>query len=137
MLVNLTPHPITIYPTDCPDRIERGSVSPRLTIHPSGRHPTARVGEVSLGTAMSVPARDRPGSDEMVDVEYVEYATAAGTVHPLPPPGGERTWYIVSLVVAIQQTYGGYGRSDLLVPYREVRDLSGAVVGCRQLARPV
>lgn len=69
MIVNLTPHPLHIYPNDCPDRIE---------------------------------------------------------------PDPARTYYVVPLVVAL----AARGRSDLLVPYRDVRTLSGSVIGCRQLAQP-
>ena len=44
------------------------------------------------------------------------------------------TWYMVSLALALSQA--GY-RPDLLVPYREVRNREGTIIGCRSLARPV
>jgi hypothetical protein len=62
-------------------------------------------------------------------VEMVEF----GHAHDLPPKrDGVR--YIVSLVVAISLADR---RSDLLVPYREVRNSTGTVIGCRSLAQPV
>ncbi|MEV5350405.1 hypothetical protein [Streptomyces achromogenes] len=61
--------------------------------------------------------------------ELVEY----GHAHDLPP-ARDGLRYIVSLVVALALTDR---RGDLLVPYREVRDASGTVIGCRQFAQPV
>lgn len=132
MIVNLTPHPIVIYPPNTPDHIEPGSVEPVLTIEPSPDHKPARIGMIELGTqyeGLGVP------------VEDVEYASHGGLEHPLPSVqsddrGRPVVWYAVSLVVALQQTYI-YRRPDLLVPHREVRNLAGSVIGCRQLARPV
>ena len=48
------------------------------------------------------------------------------------PPHIEGTWYIVSLPCALVAP-----RADFLVPYDEVRDDAGRIVGCRLLARPV
>ena len=48
------------------------------------------------------------------------------------PPKVEGTWYIVSLPVALVAP-----RADFLVPYDEVRDDNGRIIGCRLLARPV
>ena len=120
MIVNLTPHPIRLYPVDAPDIIDIGEQGPyRIDeIPPDGK--PARIAMIDLGT---VPLR---GCD--ASVEYVEY----GHVDGLPEPESD-TWYIVSLPVALAATY----RADLLVPYREVRNGDGTVVGCRQLARPV
>lgn len=131
MIVNLTPHPLRIYPNDCPDRIEEGAVEPLFTVAPSGQ--TARLAEETLGTWFSdcfdhmVPAE----SFTMVHVEGVNY----GSIYGLPEPDGNipaRTFYVVPLVVAL----AARGRSDLLVPYRDVRSMSGTVLGCRQLAQP-
>jgi hypothetical protein len=127
MLVNLTPHPIKIYAADTPDRIDVADHSP-LWVLPVADQPPARIGEIPLGTNLFI------GFDR-IPVEYVEYTSHGGLVHPLPEPDPE-VWFVVSLVVAMQQTYV-YNRPDLLVPYREVRNLDGTVVGCRQLARPV
>ena len=142
MLINLTPHMIRIYPPSCPDNIEVAEVAPLVCIYPTA--PSARIGEISLGTVTHVPTGTgptiAPSGDSAegltVPVEYVEYAAHGGLVNPLPEHQ-EGVWLIVSLVVAIQQVYVYGKRSDLLVPYREVRNMSGTVVGCRQLARPV
>jgi hypothetical protein len=126
-LVNLTPHPIRIYPIDTPDRIDPADHEPILVLPPSPDHPPARLGQIDLGTqnlGLGVP------------VEYVEFVPHGGTVNPLP----ERldgTWYVVALVVAIALAYRPNGRGDLLVPYLEVRNLEGTMIGCKMLARPV
>ncbi len=126
MLVNLTPHPIRIYPPETPDHINPHQFAASWTL-PATERP-ARFGQVDLGTNWL------DGCD--VPVEYVEYARL---VNPLPEenPG---TWYVVPLVVALVLAYGGSlinTRGDLLVPYREVRNEEGTVIGCRGLARPV
>jgi hypothetical protein len=139
MIVNLTPHPLHIYPSNCPDRIEFGDVNPDFTVAPSGQ--IARLAEEALGTWF-VDAFDYEGTSPeqsltAISVEGVDY----GSVYGLPPLDTEatdvnlrpRTYYVVSLVVAL----AARNRPDLLVPYREVRTIAGTVVGCRQLARPV
>ncbi|WP_431881835.1 hypothetical protein [Micromonospora chalcea] len=128
MLVNLTPHPIRIYGWSVPDRIDPGQHAPLLTLEPSGT--VARIGQIDLGTQylLHCPA----------PVEFVEFRHANG----LPPrptknsPEWENptAWYVVSLALALSEA--GH-RPDLLVPYQEVRNLEGAVVGCRSLAHPV
>lgn len=132
MIVNLTPHPLHIYPADCPDRIEDGAVEPLFSVAPSGK--TARLVENSLGTWFTLAFDGQVPAESFtaVPVEGVEY----GHIDGLPVPDGyetPRTWYVVPLVVALAAP----GRSDLLVPYRDVRNINGTVVGCRQLARPV
>lgn len=140
MLINLTPHLIRIYPPDCPDSIDPNEVQPLAGIYPSGE--SARIGEIPLGTVMRVPvgtgwpAAPLADGELSVPVEYVEYTAHGGLVKPLPEEQKD-VWLIVSLVVAIQQVYIFGKRSDLLVPYREVRNMSGTVIGCRQLAKPV
>jgi hypothetical protein len=134
LILNLTPHPLHIYPSNCPDRIEFGDVEPDFTVAPSGR--IARLAEETLGTGFT-EAFDMEGTTPAqsltsIAVEYVNY----GSVYGLPAPDGNdppRTFYVVALVVAL----AARNRSDLLVPYRDVRTMAGTVVGCRQLARPV
>jgi hypothetical protein len=125
-VLNLTPHPIRIYPLDTPARINPDLWTPTLVIGTSGM--VARIGEIDLGTQH---LRGCP-----VPVEYIEYRHANGL-----PPGPKRdtpewehpaNWYVVSLALALASE-----RHDLLVPYSEVRNLEGTVVGCRLLARPV
>jgi hypothetical protein len=132
MIVNLTPHPVRIYPPDAPDRLDPTEWQPTVEL-PVADQPPARIGEQTLGTASYIGG---------VPIEYVEYAPHGGTVHPLPAVqkdhrGSVSVFYVVSLVVGLVMTYGGHNRPDLLVPYREVRNLAGTVIGCRQLARPV
>jgi len=128
MLVNLTPHPIRIYGWDIPDRIDPAEYEPAHVIEPSGD--VARIGEIELGT------QTLRGCDARV--EFVEYRHANG----LPPKyenfDTNTTWYIVSLALALSMAGEGPGhRNDLLVPFREIRNLDGAVIGCRSLALPV
>lgn len=137
MIVNLTPHPLNLYPLDCPDRIEEGAVEPLFTVAPSGA--VARIAENTLGTWFSDCFDHGVAAESFttVQVEGVEYGNITG----LPPYDQEawdlnlrpRTYYVVSLVVAL----AARGRGDLLVPYREVRNATGTVIGCRQLAQPV
>lgn len=125
-LINLTPHPIRIYGPDTPDCIDPDDHEPIRVIDPDPNLPPARIGTIELGTqseGLGIP------------VEYVEYTAHGGLVHSLPKPQNG-VWYVVSLVVAMQQTYI-YKRADLLVPYLEVRSNEGTMIGCKMLARPV
>jgi hypothetical protein len=108
MLVNLTPHPVSLYGNRA---VEEG---PEEVIPPSGT--VVRVATIDLGT--------QPG--ESGPYELVEY----GHLDGLPPkqPG---TTYIVSLVCAL----AARGRDDLLAPYVEVRNEQGTMIGCRYLQR--
>jgi hypothetical protein len=125
-LVNCTPHPIRIFAADAPDRVAPEDVD-RWTVHliPAADGPPARIGQIELGSTVFF---------DDVPVEYVEYRYVTGLRAPV-----DGTFYIVSLPLALRLTYDGgpAGRGDLLVPYREVRNLAGTVVGCRTLARPV
>ncbi len=132
MIVNLTPHPLNIYPNDCGDRVDPREVKPLFTVAPSGR--SARLAAEDLGKAFEdcFDGQTPAESFTTVVVEYVNH----GSVYGLPPADEHkphRTWYVVALVVAL----AAHDRTDLLVPYREVRNLDGTVIGCRQLARPV
>lgn len=122
MIVNLTPHPIRIYGFDVPDRFNDGDFEPQWTIDPSGT--VARIGEIDLGTQYLRNCE--------VPVEYIEYRHVNG----LPPAEKVAdqyvTWYVVSLALALASD-----RGDLLVPYREIRNLAGTTIGCRLLALPV
>ena len=123
-LINLTPHPVRVFGNDVPDRFPAGKFDPLTVIEPSGT--VARIGEIDLGTQH---LRNCP-----VPVEYVEYRHVNGLPEPSRIVGGDHDiWYIVSLALALASTDCG----DLLVPYREIRDLDGSVIGCRLLARPV
>lgn len=120
MIVNLTPHPIRIYHPNVPDRIQiDGEYVPLHVFEPSGT--VARISQLEIGTF------DHNG----VRCELVQYGQAEG----LPPYDREshakNRRFIVSLVTAL----ACIRRPDLLVPYREVRNLEGTVIGCRALAR--
>ncbi|WP_420032216.1 hypothetical protein ACN2WE_04980 [Streptomyces sp. cg28] len=117
MIRNLTPHPIRIYADDRPDGHDDLDWGLLHVISPD---PTpARLG-------MEPQARDHRDG---IPVDRVEY----GHTEDLPDRQ-DGISYIVSLPVALAITPR---RSDLLVPYREVRNSSGTVIGCRQLAQPV
>lgn len=125
MLVNLTPHPVRIYPYGTPDRFELGEYEPEMVLEPS--EAPARIGEIYLSTQSLPHCPTR--------VAYIEYRHTAN----LPPWTGSDsadvdTWYVVSLPLALSQAGK---RPDLLVPHMEVRNLDGTVIGCRELALPV
>lgn len=115
MILNLTPHPIRLYSNEREDGIDDLDPHLREVIEPEAK--PARLAMVELGTQAG-------------GIELVEY----GHAHDLPRPSGDGTRYIVSLAVALALTSR---RADLIVPYREVRNASGTVIGCRQLAQPV
>jgi hypothetical protein len=117
VIVNLTPHPIRVYSPDRPDGIDDLEPGLRYVIEPEER--PARLGVVPLGTEY------RDG----IPIELVQYGHAQGL-----PRRHAGVSYVVSLPVALALAPR---RADLLVPYREVRDSAGTVIGCRQLAQPV
>jgi hypothetical protein len=130
VIVNLTPHPIRIYGWDVPDRFALGEYEPITVVEPSGT--VARIGEIELG-GNHLRGCDAP-------VEMIEYRHVNG----LPPIyenwDNNTTWYIVSLALAL--ACGNPDdkisfRNDLLVPFREIRNPEGTVIGCRTLALPV
>lgn len=111
-ILNLTPHVIRLYSNERPDGVDDLGMNLREEIQPEKK--PARLATIPLGTNNGV--------------ELVEF----GHAHDLPAKqDGVRL--VVSLVVALSL----HGRDDLLVPYREVRNSHGVVIGCRQLARPV
>jgi len=123
MLVNLTPHPMSIYTTGTPERVSPENVTPIVVIPPSPNHEPARLGQR--------PTR----ADDIgigLPVQRVIFGQWDGQPNGLPParPG---IWYIVSTLVALAHPH----RDDLLVPYGTVRDLDGNVIGSTGFARPV
>ncbi len=107
-VVNLTPHDISIIGKD-------GEV--RSTFPASGE--VLRLSTIDLGT-QAYPEVDAP-------VELVEFGHLLNPPRKLPG-----VWYLVSLPCAL-----AHPRGDFLVPYLEVRDDSGRIIGCRLLGRPV
>lgn len=129
-LTNLTPHPIRVYGWAVPDRFEVGDHEPRVVLDPSGM--LARIGQIDLGSAGLLGAE--------APVQMVEYRHLNG----LPPKytqGWEKNtdWYVVSLPVALAclSKHPAIRRNDLLVPYLDVRNNEGTIIGCRTLALPV
>lgn len=114
-IVNLTPHAIRIYHPDTPDRIDDLACGLLYLIPRSGT--VARLATIDLGTW-----------------EYIEGVPIAGVgyghAHDLPDKEAG-VHYVVSLALALGQPH----RDDLLVPYSEVRNADGTVVGCRLLAK--
>jgi hypothetical protein len=105
-IVNLTPHDVNVV---------AGNRHTGVTYPASGE--VLRLGHIDLGTWRY--------TGEGVWVEGVEF-------HHLqnPPERIEGTWYIVSLPCAL-----AHPRGDFLVPFDEVRDEAGRIVGCRGLAQ--
>ena len=122
-IINLTPHPVTVYPSDAPDRIEPGTMTPMRVIPASNEFPPARLGQRALPNTLT----DIDG----VPVERVQFGTDPGCASTLPETA-EGTWYLVALVVAVAATQ----RHDLLVVHDYVRDTQGRIIGCRKLASP-
>jgi hypothetical protein len=118
VLVNLTPHPIRIYH---PDRADGDDNLDQhlMTVIPPEDQP-ARIATIELGTEYT----------DLIPTSMVEY----GHTHNLPPKR-DGVYLIVSLPVALSRV--PYGRNDLRVPYLEVRNSTGTVIGCRMLAQPV
>ncbi|MFB4265355.1 hypothetical protein [Nonomuraea sp. GTA35] len=114
-IVNLTSHAIRIYHPDTPDRIDDLDQGLKHLIPASGT--VARLATIDLGTWYTIDG---------IPIEGVEY----GHAHDLPAKR-DGVHYVVSLALAL----GQQGRDDLLVPYSEVRNGDGTVVGCRVLAQ--
>lgn len=113
MILNLTPHPIRLYAREREDGLDDLEPHLREVYQPSGE--PVRLATIELGGG-SWP--------ELVEFGHMTNA----------PPRQDGTLYIVSLVVAISLAAK---RSDFIVPYSEVRNSSGTVIGCRSFAQPV
>ena len=120
MIINCTPHVVDVYGPNGPTTLGEGE-RPYLSIPPSGR--VARLAEQVMNDGH--PSTHKGA--EAADVFVVEY----GHISDLPDVKAN-TWYVVSLPLALAAP----GRPDLLVPYRQVRNARGTVVGCRGFARP-
>lgn len=112
MILNLTPHPIRPYAADREDGDD--ALMPHLVREIPPEPVPARLATIELGGALPF--------------ELVEFGHAQNL-----PPKRDGYRYIVSLVVALALADR---RDDLLVPYREVRNSAGTVIGCRSLAQP-
>jgi hypothetical protein len=108
MLVNLTPHDVTVYDGD----------QIVMTVRPSGT--VARLAETATpdGVVAGVPGT----------------VVTLGAIEGLPAPDGETT-YVVSMPLLMGALASGVDRADLVYPYGQVRDGQGRIIGCRSLAR--
>lgn len=122
MIINCTPHVVDIYGVGAPNTITAGGPDPYRSLPPSGD--VARLVENVANDGEPAPSAS---AAESVDIFVVEYGHVSG----LPDPRAG-VWYVVSLPVALALR----ARADLLVPYRQVRNERGTVVGCRGFARP-
>jgi hypothetical protein len=113
VILNLTPHPIRLYWTEREDGSD--DLEPHLMEIYDPEPTPARLATIELGGGITF--------------ELVEFGHAQNL-----PPKRDGYQYIVSLVVALALCDR---RNDLLVPYREVRNSTGTVIGCRSLAQPV
>lgn len=66
-----------------------------------------------------------------IQIDRVVFTTVYGL-----PAKREGIYLIVPLVTALAEQSENPARDDLLVPYEQVRNADGAVVGCRTLAQP-
>lgn len=126
-VLNLTPHSITVYAPQAPDRAEPGDLYPAGILPVAG--PPARI-EAAYGDSAELVIDDGLVSGCFgIPTRTVQYASRVVNL-PDPVPG---TLHLVSLPVALAAA----GRADLLVVDREVRNLAGTVIGCRALARVI
>lgn len=120
MITNCTPHDIDVYDASAPDIITYAMAAPVLFSVPTSET-VARIAEQEYGGRVLMHA------GHALRVPLVEYGHVTGL------PAAERgTWFIVSLALALAVP----ARGDLLVPWRQVRNERGTVIGCRGLARP-
>lgn len=118
-LVNLTPHPITVFPPDTPELYPAdGGPVPLAILVPSGV--TARLSSVEL---------EPPETVSVAGVDVPVARVAYGPLEGLPGPR-EGVRYVVSALTAVTS-----GRPDLVVPHDLVRNERGTVVGCRRFGR--
>lgn len=105
MIYNLTPHNVNLHDGEKVFKV----------FEPSPEHLPVRIADIEMG---------KTTVDEFV-VPMVGYGQLVNM-----PPQRHDTYYIVSLVVAL-----AVRRSDFLVPYNEVRNGDGVILGCRHLAK--
>jgi len=108
MLVNLTPHPLSLRQAD-------GST---LDLPPSGTIARVTSSDQVVGQIEGLPLHRMVLGQE---------------IQGLPPPQ-EGTYYIVSLLAA--QAAKAQGRGDVLAPGPAIRDEQGRVIGADGLSIP-
>ena len=108
-LVNMTPHPVTVYQMD--------GVTPVVTVPSSGMVRVAETVRMLSGDA---------GQVSLVDIER-----DPNQIEGLPDYNGDR--YVIVSDLAYQAAKP-LGRDDLLRPGPAVRDARGRIIGCKGLA---
>lgn len=114
-IVNLTPHPFTLYHNGQP-----------VMELPKAAQPARVAVERDLVKQFSI--RRLGGGYQTVSV----YASTFGDIQHLPEPE-DGVVYVASRIVATAASE--QGRTDVLCPDETVRDPEGRIVGCRSLAR--
>ncbi|MEV2239452.1 hypothetical protein [Micromonospora sp. NPDC049891] len=111
-----------MYPPDCPDRIEPGSVEPIAVIPPAPAEMRAPLDKTRVRAS-------RPVTYGGVDIPVNVVRHHGSSNLPPPEPG---VWFVVALVVGLANR----DRRDLLVPDEAVRSLGGSMIGCRSFGLP-
>lgn len=132
-LINLTPHPIRIYTQEAPTTLVDIDQGLMTIIPPSGLVARLSAEEPSgvTYTNMAVRHRTVEFGDVPIQLERVVFTSVSGL-----PAKREGVYLIVPLVTALAEQSENPQRDDLLVPYEQVRNAEGTVVGCRTLAQP-
>lgn len=110
-VLNLTPHVVRLVGEQTTVEVVPSGPPARLVLLPDRADGAVRVG------SLVVPLKRTAASTQVVGV-------------PEPRPG-------VLLIVARPVAEALPEREDLVYPHDTIRDASGAVVGCRSLARPL
>jgi hypothetical protein len=108
VLVNLTPHPVNLVTDGGTVVVPPSGLVARVALHPD-----VPVGTVELD-GVTVP---------------IVATSASGDVTGLPEQRDGVLVVVSRLVAEVSE------RADLVIPHDAVRDATGAVVGCRALAR--
>lgn len=125
MVINLTPHDIIMFKADAPNIVDEPEFTGwYLTTIPKSDN-AIRLDEKIIGS-FNLMQQIKNVIFE-IPIKHVQYGHITNE-----PPQVQDTFYVVSLATALAVR----GRWDFLVPYREVRNLKGTVIGCRALAKP-
>lgn len=117
MIINLTPHPITVFKPSAPDFLDEPEYTQWVArVLPKVEEPLRLIETVESN-----------GYLDGVPLLLVEYGHSTYS-----PPIEHGVYYVVSLVTALAIP----DRKDFLSPYREVRNPKGTVIGCRAFANP-
>lgn len=107
MIVNLTPHTVTVFSGETPVLVLESTGVARAAQHDEACEPVEGIPTV----------RSVFGAVENL---------------PEPQPG---TWFVVSIITANAARAANRSTDDLLVTSNPVRDAEGRIIGCRAFAR--